>query len=291
MLIAHLSDSHLRDAADVRAFEHQLDRIVARAPWHLVLSGDLLDRWSPALLGRALDALAARSLLEPGRTTIIHGNHDLASSGGHPRSRADLVRLVLRAWDLPPVLAARRRRFYAAIERRAGGAALPPFAKDLGAVSLAALDTVSVPWTPLRLRDGRVQARHGLGCVRESEIEWLSTALPGDKPALLVLHHYPLAVAPFRWQKTRFEVPMEIPEAERLKLWTAAHATGVRLILCGHLHRARLEWHDGIAIGLQGQSGAAWAGRPIGWYQIDGSDVRMEIERTASFRTGSSVPQ
>jgi 3',5'-cyclic AMP phosphodiesterase CpdA len=282
VLIAHLSDSHIRDAADVRAFEHQLDRVGARNPDHLVVSGDLLDRWSPRLLSLSLDALAARNLLDAGRSTIIHGNHDLASSGGHPRGRADLARLILRAWDFPPVIARRRRRFYAAIARRAPGvAAAAPFAKDLGAMSLAAIDSVSVPWTPIRLRGGRVQSRHAIGRIKDSDVHWLSTALPPGKPALLVLHHYPLPVAPYRWQNGPFEVPMEIPHAERARLWTAARAAGVRLILCGHVHRARLEWHDGIAVGLQGQSGAEWAGRSIAWYRVGAADVTMEIERTA----------
>lgn len=291
MLIAHLSDSHIRDAADVRAFERQLDRIAAGTPDHLVLSGDLLDRWNPRLLARALDALAARGLLHANRTTIIHGNHDLGSSGGHPRGRRDLPRLVLRAWDLPPVIAARRRRFYAEIERRAAGVALwrsPgrhrgggfPLAKDLGPLSIAALDTIPLPWTPIRVRDGIVQGRLGAGCIRDEQLEWLARELPRNKPALLVLHHYPLPVAPFRWNR-RFEVVMEIPEGERRKLWKAARAAGVRLVLCGHVHRAGLEWHDGIAVGLQGQSGAAWAGRSIGWYQIAGTNVLMRVERTA----------
>lgn len=290
MLIAHLSDSHIRDAADVRAFEHQLDRIAARGPDHLVVSGDLLDRWSPQLLSLCLDALAARGLLGAGRTTIIHGNHDLASSGGHPRGGADLARLVLRAWDFPPVIARRRRRFYAAIESRAPGVAPPaPFAKDLGEMSLAVLDSVSVPWTPVRWRGGLVQTRHAIGRIRESDARWLSSALapgastkPGaGKPVLLVLHHYPLDVAPYRWKEGPVEVPMEIPGADRARLWTAARAAGVRLVLCGHLHRARLEWHDGIAVGLQGQSGAAWAGRTISWYRVGVNDVAVEIERTA----------
>ena len=264
----------------MRAFEHQLDRITAGGADHLVISGDLLDRWRPRLLAAALGALASRGLLTAARTTIIHGNHDLASSGGHPRTRADLPRLVLRAWDLPPVIEARRRRFYLAIEEAAAGvSAVTPFTKDLGAISLAAIDSVSVPWTPLQVRHGRVQGRHGAGHVRDAEIDWLRTALPRGKPALLVLHHYPLAVAPFRW-KGRFEVPMEIPAAERDKLWAAAQEAGVTLILCGHVHRARLEWHGGIAIGLQGQSGAAWAGRSIGWYHLAGGNVTMEVERT-----------
>jgi len=74
---------------------------------------------------------------------------------------------------------------------------------------------------------------------------------------------------------------MEIPERDRRKLWAAARAAGVRLVLCGHVHRARLDWHDGIAIGLQGQSGAAWAGRSIAWYRLGNGDVRMDIEHTA----------
>ena len=286
MVIAHLSDSHIRDTADLRAFERQLDRIAAGAPDHLVLSGDLLDRWKPRLLARALDALAARGLLDAARTTIIHGNHDLQSSGGHPRSRRDLPRLVLRAWDLPPLIAARRRRFYAAIERRAPGVAPSSaawkglFVKDLGSLSIAALDTIPLPWTPIRIRGGRMQARLAAGCVRDGQVEALARALPTGKPALLVLHHYPLPVAPIRWGR-RLEVVMEIPERDRRKLWAAARAAGVRLVLCGHVHRARLEWHEGIAVGLQGESGAAWAGRSIAWYRLVGDDVRMNLERTA----------
>jgi 3',5'-cyclic AMP phosphodiesterase CpdA len=273
----------MRDAHDLRAFERQLDRVVAGRADHLVLSGDLLDRWRPRLLAAALDAIAARGLLAPSRVTIVHGNHDLTSSGAHPRTRADLPRLLLRAWDPPPVIVARRRRFYAAIERRAPGvAAVAPFAKDLGPVSIAALDTIPTSWKPFRLRGGRVQLRAGVGCVRDRELAWLTRALPRGKPALLVLHHYPLPVAPFQWKNAKVEVLMEIPEADREKLWAAARAAGVRLVLCGHVHRARLEWHDGIAVGLQGQSGAEWAGRTIGWYQLAGADVRMEIETTAS---------
>ncbi len=286
MLIAHLSDLHIRNADDARAFEHQLDRVAARAPDHLVISGDLLDRWRPRLLARALDALAARGLLGRERATIIHGNHDLASSGGHPRSRGDLPRLLLRFWDPPPLIAARRRRFYAAIERRAPGvAALAPFAKELDAISIAAIDTVPLAWTPVRLSRGRLQVRHGLGCVPEDQAEWLPRALPRGKPALLVLHHYPLPVPPFVYgrggTRMEIEIAMEIPAADRRRLWDAARAAGVRLVLCGHVHRARLEWHDGIAVGLQGQSGAAWAGRSIGWYRIARKSIDMQLERTA----------
>src|SRR5262245_23444014 len=174
MLIAHLSDSHLKHEADLRAFEAQLDRVAAGAPDHFVLSGDLLDRWNPRLLRRALDALAARGMLDAARTTIIHGNHDLGSSGGHPRSRADLARIILRAWDPPPIIAARRRRFYAAIARRAPGVSPVPrrrgsgrggLVKDLGPMSIAAIDTIPSLWAPISIRAGRVQGRLGAGRV------------------------------------------------------------------------------------------------------------------------------
>ena len=63
-------------------------------------------------------------------------------------------------------------------------------------------------------------------------------------------------------------VPMEIPESHRRELWNAATASGTRLVLCGHVHRTRLAWHDGIAVGLNGQSGADWAGRTIAYYDL-----------------------
>ena len=80
----------MRDAHDVIWLERQLDRIASRHVDHLAVTGDLLDRWSPSLLSRALDALQSRAWLHPERLTILHGNHDLASSGGHPRRGADL---------------------------------------------------------------------------------------------------------------------------------------------------------------------------------------------------------
>ena len=124
MLLAHHSDLHLTDRDDAVWLDRQLDRIVLRSADHLAITGDLLDRWSPPVLARALDALAAHGLLDRQRLTILHGNHDLASSGGHPRRHADLWRLVLRSWDPPPLIAWRRRRFYEAIESRATGVAL-----------------------------------------------------------------------------------------------------------------------------------------------------------------------
>jgi 3',5'-cyclic AMP phosphodiesterase CpdA len=291
VLLAHLSDLHLRDLDDVIAFEKQLDRIVARDPAHLAVTGDLLDRWDPRLLARALDALADRGLLDADRLTILHGNHDLASSGGHPRRTADLWRLVLRFWDPPPMVVARRRRFYAIINRRSPNVALQgPFVKPLrNGWRVAAIDTVPTPWRPLRIRDGTVIVQHAVGCVRRGDTDWLSALAADPSPLLLLTHHFPLDPPEFHWKPNgrlrhvirEVRVPMAIPEAQRTLLLEAAAAAQVRLLLCGHVHRARLAFHGEVAIGLNGQSGADWAGRTIAYYDL-GEEPVTQVTRSIS---------
>ena len=295
MLIAHLSDLHLKEPGDLSWLNEQLRRVAARSPIHLAVTGDLLDRWDTELLEGALDAFATHGFMHAERLTIFHGNHDLASSGGHPRTGADIRRLVLRFWDPPPLVRWRRRRFYAAIDRRAPAvAARPPVLKILQGVRLAVVDTVPIPWRPVSFNRGVVTVRHAIGCVRQREMSWLA-ALRGADPLILLVHHYPLDAPQFDWTPDRpdFEsgsrrllkrfvrevsVPMAIPEPDRSALWSAAEASGVRLVLCGHVHRARFDWKGSIAVGLNGQSGAAWANHTIAFYEIDAAGVRMELE-------------
>jgi 3',5'-cyclic AMP phosphodiesterase CpdA len=287
VLIAHLSDLHLRNGGDAAWLERQLDRIAAGRPDHLAITGDILDRWAPALFTRVLDALAARGLLGPEQTTILHGNHDLASSGGHPRERADLWRLGLRFWDPPPLLRRRLRRFQALIHARGPGvSANAPSIKVLGSGSrIAVLDTIPFSWIPFTVEQGAVVLRHAIGRVPHEQSAWLASQPQMPGPLIVLMHHLPVGSPSFEWtpgrplrRAPRIVVPMHVPVREQEEFWTAAESAGVRLVLCGHVHRASLSWRGRIALGLNGQSGAEWAGRTVAWYNVSSEAVTMRLE-------------
>ena len=297
MIVAHLSDLHLRNRDDVVEFAHQLDRVALHQPLHLAITGDLLDRWDPALLEHTLDILGERGWLDGDRASIIHGNHDLSSSGGHPRDRRDLWRLVARFWDPPPLITWRRREFHRRIERRAASVALRPGeVKTLpGGLRLVMVDSIPALWMPVSLAAGTVTLRSGEGRIPASQVDWLS-AQAGSSPLAVLIHHYPLPVGSFRWnvgrlgisarlltllERWQVVVTMEMVSADRDAFWKAAHHAGVSAVLCGHVHRARLDRHGPAVVGLNGQSGAAWAGRTIAYYRVERDGVSVEYEPAA----------
>jgi hypothetical protein len=153
------------------------------------------------LLVKVLDAIGDRGLLRASRTTLLHGNHDIASSGGHPRSRAELWRLALRSWDPPPLLAARRRRFYEMIAERAPEvASAAPFLKTLpGGARVAVVDSVTTPWRPVSITRRAVSIRHAMGCIRAAQARWLASLPQTGGPLIALVHHCPLDVPPYRW--------------------------------------------------------------------------------------------
>ena len=293
MLLAHLSDLHLKDEGDAAEFDRQLDCIAAEPADHLVITGDLLDRWNPPLLSRALDALEARGFLDPARVTIIHGNHDFHSSGGHPRQQRDLLRLGLRFWDPPPLLRHRRRIFYEMIAaRHAALGRVPPFRKELaGGVTLAAVDSVPFPWVPLTVGTGGITLQHARGAIAARDLDWLA-AQKSERLAVLI-HHYPLDAGTFSWRYDRWRtgqsspwlsrlgrlqvtVPMDVDDEDRERFWEAVEQCQAFAVFCGHVHRARLDYRGSVAVGLNGQSGADWAGRTIAFYRVEGRSVAAE---------------
>ena len=283
----------MRNADDVVWLERQLDRIDSRRVDHLAVTGDLLDRWSRRLLSGALAAFAARAWLDPERLTILHGNHDLASSGGHPRRRTDLLRLATRFWDPPPLVTWRRHRFYRAIASRCARCAghclvarPAPFVKTLASgMRIAVIDSVAVPNTPFTVHGSVITLHHAIGSIPRSQTDWLATQNRDAEPLIVLMHHLPLGTPGFTWQPhpswgvrlPDVHVPMHVEEGDQQRFWAAARAASTRLVLCGHVHRTRLEWNDGIAVGVNGQSGADWAGRTIAFYEVSDRRVIMTL--------------
>ena len=203
MIVAHLSDLHLRNRDDVVAFALQLDRVVATSRCTSP-SPATFSTAGTRLLEHTLDVLGERGWLHGDRASIIHGNHDLSSSGGHPRDRRDLWRLAARFWDPPPLIAWRRREFHRRIERRAANVALRPGeVKTLpGGLRLVTVDSIPALWVPVSLAAGTVTLRSGEGRIPASQVDWLS-AQAGSSPLAVLIHHYPLPVGSFRWNVGR----------------------------------------------------------------------------------------
>ena len=79
---------------------------------------------------------------------------------------------------------------------------------------------------------------------------------------------------------------MDVNAGDLAGFWSAVDECGAFAVFCGHVHRARLEHRNDVAIGLNGQSGAEWAGRTIAFYRIEGRSVIAE-QRSLS---GAAAP-
>jgi hypothetical protein len=90
-----------------------------------------------------------------------------------------------------------------------------------------------------------------------------------------VLHHSLIATPALRWNNGRVLVPMHV-QGDLDKFWHLAQRAGVRLIMCGHIHRTLLNHREGIAIATQGQSGADWARRPFSIYDVGEDGTLIE---------------
>ena len=169
---------------------------------------------------------------------------------------------------------------------------MPPFRKELGGgVTLAAVDSVPFPWVPLTFNAAASRCSMPAVRSRARELAWLA-AQKSERLALL-MHHYPLDAGAFSWRYDRWRkdgsspwlsrlgrlsvtVPMDVKERNRERLWAAIEQSQVFAVFCGHVHRARLDHRGAVAVALNGQSGAEWAGRTIAFYRIEGRSVAAE---------------
>ncbi len=197
MLIAHLSDPHLRprgvlyqDVVDSNAmFEaaiRHLDRLEI-TPDLVILSGDLVDTGHPDEYEVARDLLARISL----PLLAIPGNHD------------------------------EREAFRAAFRDRAWMATEGP------------LHLVGDAFGPVRVigLDATLPGEHH-GNVDEAAADWLAATLATDpqRPTIIMMHQPPIATGvPYLDAYRCFG-------AARLEA-VVSRFPGVELILCGHVHR------------------------------------------------------
>ena len=111
---------------------------------------------------------------------------------------------------------------------------------------------------------GSLAERLGFGPPIEGPLIWVHAVSVGEVQASQGL------VAQLRRRHPKYRILMTTV--------TPTGAARVRLLLCGHVHRAKLRWHGEIAIGLNGQSGAEWAGRTIAYYDLAQSPVQQVTE-------------
>jgi Icc protein len=209
MLIAHLSDLHIRPAGltanrvvETNAMAERALRLLADfdpPPEAVIITGDLTE------CGRAEEYAELRRLLDrklPCPVYVVPGNHD------------------------------RRANFRAALGALPGVTADPDFvqyAVDLGPLHLIMLDSI-VPG-----------AGHGELCPRRLKFLENALAAAAAKPTLIGLHHPPLLTG----IASMDVIPLRDPEAF---LSLIARHGQVLAVLSGHHHRAIIGQHKGAML-------------------------------------------
>lgn len=176
-----------------------VDRVVALRPDHVLITGDLTTTSLPAEFQEAREALALL-LTDPGRATVIPGNHD--------RYTPDSV----------------RGRFFEQTFGPFAGAGEYPWVRRLdSSTAILALDPTRAAWTARGLlpENQLTAARRLWEVQRETVDRWI------------IACHYPLDAPPEFRAELRSK---RLLNAEEVAGWLAT--IGPHLYCCGHVHRA-----------------------------------------------------
>jgi 3',5'-cyclic AMP phosphodiesterase CpdA len=276
--IAHLSDLHLTGGERAArseprlfgalrgmnaAFRTLLAAPAVRAADLVLVTGDVTDRGEPAAWDMFWREVRAAGLLE--RTRVIPGNHDLCHLG---------VRLTVDRVDVQGALAGlaaggQPTRF-PWCERVAGGR-----------VAIVGVNSANI--------GNRTGATNAIGRLGHFQLEALARTLrrQRDVPVVIVaLHHSPNIPADATAAERRLSRlgplqrwGMEVPQAERRALRLLCLATGVRLLVHGHLHR-----HEDRRVNALRIVGAPASTEPAGGAGGEGRLAWVSYEVTASGR-------
>ncbi|HWV83524.1 MAG TPA: metallophosphoesterase [Hyphomicrobiaceae bacterium] len=238
--LAHLSDVHLSPLPPIGArhwnvkrllgwlnWQHRrrhfysrdvLDRIVAdivaQAPDHIAVTGDLANLGLPAEHEAALAWL--RALGDPERVTVIPGNHDIYSRIGTDVGTA--------RWH--PHMSPNTAAADYAIAEALSEAAAFPFVRRFGKLAIIALNS-AVPTWPF----------YAIGRIGKAQLERLGRILDRlgaeGLTRVVLIHHPPLPGL----AKARHD----LEDADALADVLARH--GAELVLHGHEHIASEHWH------------------------------------------------
>lgn len=220
--LCHLSDPHLAfdRAGSFAILEALLRDALARGADHVLVTGDLLDRPGPAGLAEAVGLFRRLGLWDPGRLTVLPGNHDASGHLGEGRAPARRRRALEAFLDA-----------FRPVSRDLGGPgrARPlapgrPVIKDLGPLVLAGICTAS--------------DHHDVeGRVVPADLAALARRLPRPtrrRRLALAVHHHPEPWPVGRSEALGRFVPEGLdggPELLRL-----CADLGVDLVLHGHIH-------------------------------------------------------
>lgn len=235
MKLAHLSDIHYDGRSQrLELLERAMQAAEDRSADHLLLAGDLVDFADPRHLAALADVIRGSRWWDPGRLTILPGNHDL-----YRHSFPNFFRCVLGGF---PGLRATTEVFEGLFAEFMGA----PVAQGATLPSLKALDS---EWHMLLL-DTLVKTHRfdflgsWRGWLDPALTERTLAALAEVAPKHLVVtgHHFLMPASAARTARARGLSFFDDNFPEVVKLLDGLRPRP-RIYLCGHVHA----WGEGVA--------------------------------------------